>query len=467
MQRVLTIDEATDRIAEVPPPGSGPAHLRFAVVESQSPPAPPGMLSRIHAAWTTLTRLHWVLTFVGVAALIWWSTWWFQNVRKLKQQKTPASWYQPFPFIGLDFLHNYQAARFIASGGDPYLEPFGDPLHRKLCYPPIVLPFFFWCQYCSVPRAIGIWVILLSGYAATGAYAAWRTRQALGISPIPLPFALAAILTCAPVGYALERGNYDLALVPLIVLAAWALREKTIPRDLLAGACLALATCLKIYPGLLILALMPMQRYRVVMYAGLAGMAFASYQPENLPVFVENLKDLAKAHHAHHWGGQVQPVNHSLTLNWQPLWMGTKLDFLASFRGSIACVLFFVPLCGIVSYRLYYCPNRKHLYLPVLLWTAAVATFVPKVANDYSLFFVPMAALALWDRRDPMWAQLTLGLMLLWAQPIAFVISPSVTFAAKLGALFALAACLLQRIQEQTASAPDDTRPNPLTPCRT
>ena len=45
-------------------------------------------------------------------------------------------------------------------------------------------------------------------------------------------------------------------------------------------------------------------------------------------------------------------------------------------------------------------------------------TFLPPVSNDYNLFFLPVAALAVWDRRDPVVVHMLMGLLALWWQPL-------------------------------------------------
>lgn len=433
-------------------PPSGRAPLPPAPARPSAPPAP--RFRTTARAWAWLTRTHTLLALAGVIGLAWWGSWWFQNLRKNHVQHSPAAWFGPFPYLGLDFLHNYHAARHWLAGGNPYREPFGDPLGRKLCYPPIVLPFFAWCRACSPRTATIVWTVALAGMAGAGAWAACRARRPLGLWPVPLSFGLAAVLASAPVEYAMERGNYDLLVLPLLLTAAWALRERTAPRDAAVGVSLALATCFKVYPGLLIIALVPLRRWRAVAFAGAAGLAFAAYQPHNIKPFVANLKELAFVHNPLFWGGTIQPVNHSIGLNWQTLWTGTKLKILAKIPGPVATAALLGPALLLVVYRVYRCPDPRRILLPYLLWTAAAATFVPKVANDYNLFFLLLAALAVWDRRDPVPVHIVLGSMFLWAQPIQFVLSPGVALGLKVAALFGVAAALLNRIREQSAVAP-------------
>jgi hypothetical protein len=251
----------------------------------------------------------------------------------------------------------------------------------------------------------------------------------------------------------MERGNYDLLVLPPLLAAAWALQARTVSRDAVAGGCLALATCFKIYPALLVFALLPLRRYRAFAFAGLAGMALASFQAHNLPVFVANLRELAFFNNPVFWGGNALPVNHSLTCNWQPVWQGTKLAFFAKVPGPVAAAAVLGPLLLWVAYRVYRCPEPRRVVLPFLLWTAGLATFVPKVANDYNLFFVPLAALAVWDRRDPVLVHIGLAFLLLWAQPIGFWMNTSVLFALKLAVVFTVAVSLVNRVREVGAAA--------------
>lgn len=406
----------------------------------------------IPAACSRLTRPASLLALVGVAVLTWWGSWWVGNFNRNKLQKSPPAWFPRFDYLGVDFLHNYRAARHWLTGGDPYREPFGDPLNRKLCYPPAVLPFFAWCYAVPERTAVVAWTVVLAGFAAAGTVAAWQTRKELGLTPVPLPFALAAILTCSPVAFAMERGNYDLLVLPLVIAAAWALRERSVSRDAVAGICLALAACLKIYPGLLIVALLPLRRGRAALVALVAAAGLATFQLHNLPIAIANLKELALIHNPAFWGGQPMPINHSLTCNWAPVWEDTKLAFLAKLPGPAAAAVVLGPLLLWIGYWTYHCPNPRQVVFPYLLWVAAAATFVPKVANDYSLFFLPLAALAVWDRRDPIPVHIGLAFLVLWAQPIGFWMSTSTLFGLKVIALIAAAAALVNRIREQNES---------------
>ena len=85
---------------------------------------------------------------------------------------------------------------------------------------------------------------------------------------------------------------------------------------------------------------------------------------------------------------------------------------------------------------------------PFLLWVLAMASFVPPVANDYNLFFLPLAALAVWDRRDPVYVHVMMAFLLLWWQPLALPIDGRMILVFKLAGLLAVALCLSGRAGE-------------------
>src|SRR5438128_1842780 len=193
-------------------------------------------------------RRHGLAT-VGMACLLAWGAWWTMCIHQNHLMGADRTWVPAWrESLGLDFLNNYYASRHWLAGGDVYREPFGDPMQRRFCYPPGVLPVFAWCGSFSARSAIRIWTVTLVLAAGLGVWRACRARQQLRLWPVPLPFALAGMLFSAPFVFALERGNYDTAVIPLLILAAWALAKRSSFRDLTAGACIAVAAAMKVYP---------------------------------------------------------------------------------------------------------------------------------------------------------------------------------------------------------------------------
>jgi hypothetical protein len=88
-----------------------------------------------------------------------------------------------------------------------------------------------------------------------------------------------------------------------------------------------------------------------------------------------------------------------------------------------------------------------------MLWIVALATFVPQVSNDYNLCFLPLAVLAVWDRRDPLLVHVAVALLLLWWQPLSMSIDPKLLLLCKLLGLGAATVCLVERAREQSQLA--------------
>jgi hypothetical protein len=125
------------------------------------------------------------------------------------------------------------------------------------------------------------------------------------------------------------------------------------------------------------------------------------------------------------------------------------LSFLKEMRVGIAGGVFVLGLALAVSYRVARCPNPSAVLYPYLLWLAALATFAPRIANDYNFYYLPLAALAVWDRRDPLAVHVGMGLLLLWWQPIALPIGGREMFACKMLGFVAVTVSLGRRITEQ------------------
>jgi hypothetical protein len=383
-------------------------------------------------------------TALGLAAVLLWGAWWSVNLTKYKLYGGRFTWVPVWPSLGVDFVNVYLAEVCRHAGGDPYQEPLGDPLERKFCYPPVLLPLFTWCPWCSERLAVRLWTAALVVPIVLGAWGAARSRRALGLYRVPLSVLLAGALFSAPMLYALERGNYDLLVVPLLLLAAWAMRGRSAGGDLLAGTSLTFAAALKLYPGLIVLALLPLRRYRVFSFACVAAAVLGLVYHRELPLFAANMQDLI-AHHIPPDGGIVNPRAHSLSGSWPLLWNDTPLAWLGRIPGSVAALVLIVPGALWLARRLKEGAEREELLYPLFLWLAAAGTFVPHVANDYNLVYLPLAALAVWDRRDPVLVHLGMALLLLWTQPMVLSMGPALLLGVKYLSLAAVAGSLLAR----------------------
>src|SRR5436309_3131397 len=105
------------------------------------------------------------LAALGVVLLLGWAFVWGLSVQRDRLAGGQRTWLRDTPvwkFLGLDFLSNYHAARHWLAGGNPYVEPFGDPLGRPICYPPVILYLFAWCHWLSPRAAVLTWMAALT-----------------------------------------------------------------------------------------------------------------------------------------------------------------------------------------------------------------------------------------------------------------------------------------------------------------
>jgi len=396
------------------------------------------------------------LLLAGVLLLAGWAAVWGLSLCENRLLGGRFTWTGAWDFLGLDFLNPCLATRHWLAGGDPYREPFGDPREgtaqvAKFFYPPPVLPLFAWCGLLPPRQAVVVWTIVLAALAMWGAVLAWRTRRRLGLCKLPLPFVVAALLCSTPVIFALERGNFDLLVLPPLAGAAWALQRRSAARDLLAGGGLALATCLKVYPGLLVFSLLALGRWRALLCFAVAGLALGLPGLGYLPALHANLIESS----AHMAPVTIWHTCHSLSNSWQPLWAATPFAFLGHVPGTVAAGVFVLGLGLAISCRVARCPDRSRVLYPYLLWLAALATFLPRLANDYNFYYLPLAALAVWDRRDPLAVHVGMALLLFWWQPITVPIGVKELFVFKVLGFLAVTASLGRRIAEQGQTAVD------------
>lgn len=386
---------------------------------------------------------------LGSLLLVLWATGWAVSLTRGRLLGGERTWVPVHDTLGIDLAGPCQATRHRLAGGNPYREPFGDPLGRPHIYPPLAFVEFAWAVVVPDRLAYPLWWGLLCALAATATGAALRARRLLGLSEIPLPLALAAIAWSTPLLFALERGNSDLVAVGLIVAAAAALRRGSFGGDLLGGSFLALAAWLKIYPGLLLLAL-PFLRYPRAAALGLASAVLIG-----LAAPADGAEWL---YAVRHFSGNTDiafvPSAHPLSTYWRRLFAGNTLHVLTAVPGIMAATGLLVPpalgVSGLIGRRAVAGP----LLLPCFLWLTALATFIPPASNDYNLLVLPLAILASWDRDAPWYVHLLVLPVLLWWQPVrlAFV-APKLIFGLKLAALAGVGVALALRARALSAEA--------------
>jgi hypothetical protein len=372
---------------------------------------------------------------LGWLLLVCWLIWWISNLIHGRTADGGLTWIHPS--FGVDFAnHVDKGVRTWMVGGDPYAER-----HLLYPYPPIVLRLFAWVWLTSTDVSVRIWMSCAALFAVIGALAAIHTRRQLGLATISASLAISAVLFSFPVLFALDRANYDLLIVPLVVCAVGLMRRNTATADVIAGLLLAIAIWSKLYPGLLVLGMFALRRWRLAIWLALFGLLIGLADPPQLMRFLANNKiqmdtawALARAFPT------LLPWNHPLPPGWQSLWAGTPLAFLPGELGT--ALLLGVPLVW-VSYDVYRCSHPDRLCMPYLLWLVALGSFVPPVANDYSLTPLVLAVLMIWNREDRWFVHAAFAALILWWQPLALPLPGRVYLFIKLAALMAVGQSLV------------------------
>jgi hypothetical protein len=398
-----------------------------------------------------------IASLAALIALALWVVWW--GIALVRLDLPLAGWSNFVPLFGCDFTTQTDyAARTWSGFADPYAD------HRHLFhYPPIVIRLFAWTPYLSIPAALRIWVVVLALLIVAGTFVAWQTRKELELEPLPLPVALAGVLFSFPVVFALERANFDLITLAAILLAVRLDRRGGPFAEIAAGCLLAVGPWVKIYPGLIGVGLLALRRYRVLggfvaggIAIGLAAPAETLRSLEVLRLAMERSRDVPFGS----W-------SHSLSLAWINVgFFAAQAGFSAPAKVPSALVAGAVvaPALAWVCWRVHRCEERRRLTYPLLLWVVALGTFVPEIANDYSLVFLPLAVVAVYGRRDPLLVHVAMALLLLPMQPIALPLNPFLLLSFKLAGVLAVGAMLVRRARElggaaTTAAVPSEPSP--------
>ncbi|MGB7160518.1 MAG: glycosyltransferase family 87 protein [Tepidisphaeraceae bacterium] len=374
-----------------------------------------------------------LLTVIGITLLALWVWWWFETLRSGRlalgaQTRIPA-----WRFLGLDFLHNFWGVRVWIGGGNPYRDTIGD-WRGSYAYPPIVLPLYAWTALFNKGAAVVLWMGFIAAVLSAGGWMAWRVRQALNLARLPLVFVVGAVLCSMPAIFAIERGQGDAICLLMIVLAAVAVhRRESWGRDIVIGTCLAVAAWVKIYPAILIPGLLALRMPRalgvaiaaavligIVPYQATVESFQATAQGDRASFVTEVRAWLTDPNYAPARAAGYEAISvdsHSLTTYWSRLWNHFRLDALARMPGLLGAALVLVPLALWVSASVWRSPARERLAFPYLLLLVTLATFGLPVSYDYNLIYLPLAALAVCDRRDGPIVAVALVGMLVWWQP--------------------------------------------------
>jgi len=398
-----------------------------------------------------------VVSGVAWLLLALWAAWWTVALVRLELPLGDRTWFVQ-PFFGADFWSQPDyAARMWASGGDPY------SIHTHLFhYPPIVIRLFLWTPLFTGPTALRIWIVVLVAWLVLATVVVVRERRALGESSLPLPVALVLVLYSFPVLFQLERANFDLITLAAMLGALPLLNERGTrwerAAEFAGGALLAIGPWVKVYPGFLGVGLLALRRHRALAGFVVAGAAvFAAAPSETIHSFerlrdaIERTKQSAKFIPYGTW-------SHSLSMGIRTLVRTTENEGLGHLARKVpaealALVLMLVPLVW-VSLRVYRAPHRERLTFAYLLWIVALASFLPQIANDYSLAFLPLAAVGCMGRGEhwSTWALLAIGSVAL--QPFALPVSGLVLLLPKVCSVLAVGQSIARRAREGPPPVP-------------
>jgi hypothetical protein len=388
----------------------------------------------------------------GAAVLIaCWLAWWVQSLRQDSLVLGVRTWVPTLPFLAGDFrVHIDHVTRLYTSGVNPYLQA-DDWVCAAFPYPPMVLRLFFWLSFVSTAAATRIWLTALAVIFALGAFGAWRTRRDLGLAPVSLVLVTAAVLYSTPVLMALERGQCDPLVIPALLVAAGLLRRQAPWPETVAGALLGASAWLKYYPGAAAVGLLACRRPRAlaafVAVVGLVGVV----DRHEIQRAIENGQAIAQLVPRRH---PIHPLRHSIVEDWSSLGLVRRSRPLRQIPPPLAAACLLVPAVAVLGRRLARTPAAHHgpLIFPMFLWLTAAATYAMPYSNDYNLTTLPLAALCVWDRRDPWSVHLGMLLLVLWWQPLALPVPGEAVFLIKLAALYAVGLSLMGRIGEAVAA---------------
>ncbi|MCA1685549.1 MAG: DUF2029 domain-containing protein, partial [Planctomycetia bacterium] len=324
-------------------------------------------------------------TVVSRAMIAAWVAWWVVSVGRGALIFGRLTWVPMLPIMPGDFtVHIDHVARVWASGVDPYARPC-DWVCALFPYPPMVPRLFAWVSLVSTPTAVRVWLAAVSVCLAVGSWAACRSRGALRLAPIPPAVALAAVLFCTPAVVAMERGQCDPLVIPALAAASGLLGRRAAGHDLAAGGLLGLTAWLKYYPGLTLVGLIALRRWRAatafVVVAGLIGVVDRAEVRRSVEngVTVSRSRTKAEALFCH-------PTTHSLVEDWRAIRAVRRVRWLRTIPGPAAAALLLVPAAALVSLRVARAGGGDGpLVFPYFLWLTAAATFALPYSIDYNL----------------------------------------------------------------------------------
>ncbi len=412
-------------------------------------------------------RLALGFPLLGFGLILLWIGGWVASFRQNELIISRLSWVPKIPMIAGDFkVHIDHIAGLHAAGIDPY-HKFDDWVCFLHPYPPMIARCFAWVVLFETATASILWQGALGLIVSVGGLAAFRVRRELDLDSIPRLLIVAALLFTNPVMFAVERGQSDPMIILPLLAAAWLLGKNATWTDIAAGGLLGLTAWLKYYPGLTVVALVALGRKQaVVAFVATAGIIGI--------IDFDGVRESIK--HAHQlqamMNAVVHPVNdatHSIFENWGIIGIVRRSPSLRQVPAAVVASFLLLPALFLVSRRICLSRRSAALIFPYLLWLASAATFGLPYSNDYNLSPLPIAALAVWDRRDRWTVHLAILASILWSQPFRLPVSGEIMLALKFAALYGVGASLAakaRRIPDLGMKTPSETGARPDLPHR-
>ena len=397
----------------------------------------------------TRNGLNRVLNCLAAVLIVVWCAWWVESIGNDRLWRGDHTWIGPLKFIAGDFkVHIDHVARIQAKGIDAYLLK-DDPTCADFPYPPMIPRLFAWVVLFSPAQAATIWQGAIALFLTIAALTAWRARRALQSWPVPLAVIVVALLYSTPAVMAMERGQCDPLVIPAILIVAWLARGRGLASELAAGSLLGVTAWLKYYPGLAVFGLLALGRSKAALSFFIVVAVIGLHDRAQVRTVIENGRRLAKMTTDQRF---IHSVSHSIVSDWKAIPLVRQKRLLRKVPPMVAAGLLLLPLILVVSRRIATSANTDPLIAPYLIWLTAAATFGMPYAIDYNLVTLPLVALCVWDRRDPVVVHMAMGLFCLWWQPVALKVGGEILLTAKIAALYATGFSLIQRAAELNAS---------------
>lgn len=361
----------------------------------------------------------------GAALLLLWLAVWLCSFARDQSCLRALSWLPLWERLFVDFTGNYLCSRAWVAGDNPYQVHFVSPFPVTYGYTPQTLWHFPWCALVPSRTAAALmWWALSALIIIWGVRASLRTRTDIGLGPLDPVLGLALVLFSSPVFFELERLNCNSLVLLHVLIAVAALRARSLPGDLVAGAAIALATWTKIYPAVLIPALLVLARPRALIFTVAFVGVLGAMDVPGLRQFWHHRRETAPIHHpsVH---GTYDNFMHPLGAWWILLWEKAGVSVFRRIPEPLVAALLLAPFLVAATRPILNLPVslRSKLTLPYFLWLVSAGTFMLPIANDYNLLFLPLALLAVVGPTRTWTLPVLFALSLLWLQPFAIPIN--------------------------------------------